>query len=110
MDSATSHQDGGTGLSWWKVCTSWTTFPTSCSASQTKPFPTAGPDITGGPYVAGTGSAYDIPAAIAYENLPIDTTYQNSYTVTGSSWSSGTETLTVTGLPGSKQITTVASS
>jgi len=101
MDGATSHQDGGTGLSWWKVCTTWTTFPTSCSASQTNPFPTAGPDVTGGPYVAGTGSAYDVPAAIAYKNLPIDTTYQNSYTVTGSSWSSGTETLTVSGLPSS---------
>ena len=40
------------------------------------------------------GYAYDTPAAVAWEYLPIDTTYQNSYTITASSWSSGTETLT----------------
>jgi hypothetical protein len=101
MDSATSHANGGTGLSWWKVCTTWTTFPTSCSASQTNPFPTAGPDVSGGPYVAGTGSAYDVPAGLAYKSLPVDATYQNSYTITASSWSGGTETLTVSGLPSS---------
>jgi hypothetical protein len=89
--------NGGTGLSWWKVCTTWATFPTDCSVTQTQPFPIAGPDITGGPYVNGT--AYDIPAAIAFKNLPIDATYQNSYSITGSSWSNGTETLTVSGLP-----------
>jgi hypothetical protein len=84
-------------LSWWKVCNSWTTFPTSCAASQTQPFPAIGPDVTGGRYVNGT--AYDIPAAIAFKNLPIDANFQNSYSITGSSWSSGTETLTVSGLP-----------
>ena len=47
----------------------------------------------------GTGSASDIPAAVAFKNLPIDTTYQVSYSITGSSWSSGTETLTINGLP-----------
>jgi hypothetical protein len=88
--------NGGTGLSWWKVCTSWTSFPTSCATSQAQPFPIAGPDITGGPYVNGT--AYDVPASIAFKNLPIDSTYQNLYSITGSSWSNGTETLTVSGL------------
>jgi hypothetical protein len=95
--TCTAHPSGGTGLSWWKVCTTWTTFPTGCSATQTQPFPTAGPDVTNGPYV--NGYAYDIPAAIAWRNLPVDTTYQNSYTITASSWSNGTETLTVSGLP-----------
>ena len=94
---ATSHTSGGTNLSWWKVCTAWTTFPTSCSSSKTQPFPSAGPDLSGGGYV--NGHAYDIPAAIAWLNLPIDKTLQNSYTITGSSWSGGTETLTVSGLP-----------
>ena len=84
---------GGTGLSWWKVCTSWTTFPTSCSGTQAQPFPPAGPDQTSGPYV--DGYAYDTPAAVAYTYLPIDTSQQNSLTITGSSWSGGTETLTV---------------
>jgi hypothetical protein len=95
----TAHPSGGTGLNWWKVCTTWTTFPTSCSATQTQPFPPIGPDVTGGGY--DSGYAYDIPAAVAYKTLPIDATYQNSYTITGSSWSSGTETLNVSGLPNS---------
>jgi len=93
----TAHPNGGTGLNWWKVCTAWSTFPTSCSTTNTQPFPAAGPDVTSGPYV--NGFAYDIPASIAWQNLPIDTTYQNSYSITNSSWSSGTETLTVSGLP-----------
>jgi hypothetical protein len=98
---------GGTGLSFWKVCKTWTTFPTSCGTTQTQPFPIAGPELTGGSYV--NGFAYDVPAAIAWEYLPIDTTHQNSYTITGSSWSStcsngsgGTfscETLTISSLP-----------
>lgn len=93
----TLHPNGGTGLSWWKVCTAWTSFPTSCSTSQTQSFPISGPDISGAPYV--NGHAYDIPAAIAFANLPIDTSFQSSYTITSSSWSSGTETLTISGLP-----------
>jgi hypothetical protein len=99
MDSMTTHPDGGTGLSWWQVCTSWTTFPTSCASSKTPPMPPIGPDVTGGGNI--NGYAYDIPAATAYKNLLIDSTYQNSYTVTGSSWSGGTETLSVSGLPSS---------
>jgi hypothetical protein len=95
--TCTAHPNGGTGLSWWKVCTTWTTFPTACATTQTQPFPVTGPDVTGGPYV--NGYSYDIPAAIAWQNLPIDTTYQNSYPIISSSWASGVETLTVTGLP-----------
>jgi hypothetical protein len=92
MDSIKAHASGGTGLSWWKVCTRWGTFPSSCSASQTQPFPPIGPDVSGGSYV--NGYAYDIPAAVAWKNLPVDTSYQNSYAITSSSWSGGTETLT----------------
>jgi hypothetical protein len=88
---------GGTGLSFWKVCTSWTTFPTSCSGTQTPAFPIAGPDKSGGSYV--NGYANDNAAAIAYKYLPVDATYQTSYTITGSSWLGGLETLTVSGLP-----------
>jgi hypothetical protein len=103
MDSMSAHPTGGTGLSYWEVCTTWTSFPTSCSATQTPPMPPIGPDVTGGPYASGYG--YDIPAAIAYKNLPVDAGYQNSYTITGSNWSGGTETLTVSGLPSSNKYT-----
>ena len=95
--SCSPHSTGGTGLSWWKVCTAWSTFPTSCSSSTLQPFPPVGPDVTSGPYVNGT--AYDIPASIAFADLPIDTAYQNTYSITGSSYTGTTETLTVTGLP-----------
>ena len=101
MNNMTAHPSGGTGLSWWKVCTGWTMFPTSCATSATQPFPPIGPDITGGNNI--NGYAYDIPAALAFKNLPIDTTYQRSYTVTGSSWSAGKETLTVS-LPSSEHV------
>ena len=91
--NCTPHANGGTGLNWWKVCTNYPT----CSTADTPPFPAVGPDVSGGPYVNGT--AYDNPAAIAYETLPVDPAYQNTYSITGSSWSNGTETLTVSGLP-----------
>jgi hypothetical protein len=96
--TCTPKYGGGTGLSFWKVCKTWTTFPTSCATTQTQPFPIAGPDITSGLYVNGT--AYDNPAEVAFLNLPIDANYQSSFTITGSSWSGGTETLTVSGLSG----------
>jgi hypothetical protein len=100
---SSAHPNGGTGLSWWRVCTLWSAFPTTCASTQTQPFPIAGPDISGGPYV--NGYAYDIPAKIAWLNLPVDSTYQNSYAISSSSWASGTETLTfATGvLPSSKE-------
>jgi hypothetical protein len=95
--TCTPHANGGTGLNWWKVCKAWSTFPTACSATQLQPFPPIGPDVSGGTYLSGY--ANDIPASIAFQNLPVDATYQNSYSITGSSWSGGTETLTVSGLP-----------
>jgi hypothetical protein len=94
--TCTAHPSGGTGLSWWKVCTLWTAFPTTCSAAQLQPFPPNGPDVTGGTYLSGY--ANDLPASIAFANLPIDTSYQNSYSITASSWGGGVETLTVSGL------------
>jgi len=95
--SCAAHPNGGTGLSWWKVCTGWISFPTNCGTSQTQPFPPVGPDVVGGPYVNGT--AYDIPAEVAWKNLPIDSAYQKTYSITSSSWSGGTETLRISGLP-----------
>jgi hypothetical protein len=95
--TCTPHSNGGTGLSWWNVCTAWTTFPTLCATSQTQPFPTVGPDVASGPYV--NGYAYDAPSYVAWLNLPIDAAYQTSYTITGSTWSGGLETLTVSTLP-----------
>ncbi len=100
--NCTPHPSGGTGLSWWKVCMGWSTFPTNCSATQIPAFPAAGPDVSGGQNIGGY--AYNIPAALAYQSLPIDTSYQNSYSITGSSWSGGTETLTISGLPGGTHI------
>lgn len=98
--STTAHPSGGTNLSWWKVCTAWTVFPTSCNSSSTPPFPPHGPDVSSGPYTIGTGNANDIPATVAWKNLPIDTTQQQSYTITGSnSFSGGIETVAVSGLP-----------
>jgi hypothetical protein len=93
----TAHPTGGTGLSWWKVCTNYPT----CSTFQTQPFPPIGPDVTGGGPVIGytsdsyQGHAYDIPAAIAWKTLPVDPSYQVSYTISSSSWSGGVETLTL---------------
>lgn len=102
MASVTAHLSGGTGLSWWKTCTSWAAFPTSCANSTANPFPSAGPEVTGGDYI--NGHAYDNPAQLAWRTLPIDTGLQNSYTITGSTWSGGRETLTVSGLPGGTQV------
>ena len=93
--TCTPHSSGGTGLSWWKVCTSWTSFPTSCAATALQPFPFAGPDVSGGVYV--NGYAYDNPASTAWKSLPIDTAYQKSYLISSSSWAAGIETLTFAG-------------
>lgn len=100
MNSMSFHPSGGTGLSWWKVCSSGFNASTgTCGGSSTtQPFPTAGPDVTGGNTISG--HVYDNPAHLAWRHLPIDTSLQNHYTITGSSWSGGTETLTVSGLPG----------
>ncbi len=98
LESSTTcspHPNGGTGLNWWKVATAWSTFPTTPTASLSTPYPPIGPDVTGGSINAGT--VRDIPAVVAWKNLPIDTTYQQSYSITGSSWTAGVETLTVSG-------------
>jgi hypothetical protein len=100
--TCTPFPSGGTGLGWWKVCKTWTTFPTVCASTQTPPLPAIGPDVTGGSafdaVTSVAGHANDIPATIAFLNLPVDVTYQSSYTITASSWAStngGQETLTI---------------
>jgi hypothetical protein len=69
----TARPSGGTGLNWWKTCTAWGTFPTSCATYSTQPFPPIGPDVTGGAYMSG--HVYGIPAYIAWINLPSDPSY-----------------------------------
>jgi hypothetical protein len=88
-----AHPSGGTGLSWWKVCTNYPT----CNAFYVPPYPAIGPDVTGGDLTAGFG--YSIPAQKAWKTLPIDATFQTAYAITASSWAGGVETLTITGLP-----------
>lgn len=74
--SVTAKPSGGTGLSWWKTCTSWTTFPTVCATYIIQPFPPIGPDVTGGAYMSG--HVYEIPARIAWVNLPSDSAYSGT--------------------------------
>lgn len=90
MNSMTAHPSGGTGLNWWKVCTNYPT----CSTTQTPPMPPIHPENTGGAYLNGHVDA--IPAMVAYNTLPIVASLQNHYTISGSSWSGGIETLTFT--------------
>jgi hypothetical protein len=99
MDSIGFYPSGGTGLSWWKVCNSSFNASTgSCGGTTTTPpFPTCGPDVTGGNEV--NGYCYDNPAQIAAKSLPVDTTYQNSYTITGSSWSNSSGTCSPAAAP-----------
>jgi Pectate lyase superfamily protein len=75
MNSMTAHPSGGTGLSWWKTCNSWTTFPTTCASYTTPPMPPIGPDVTGGPKMSG--QVYNTPAYIAFQSLPTDPNYSN---------------------------------
>jgi len=89
---ASAHPSGGTNLAWWKVCTNYTTGGGCGGSYQTQPFPPIGPDVSSGPQVNGS---YDNAAGVAWTKLPIDSTYQTTYSVTASSWSAGTETLTV---------------
>lgn len=104
MNSITAHPSGGTGLSWWKVCSSgFNASSGACGGSTTtEPFPPIGPDVTGGSLASGHSNP--IPALLAWQTLPVDTSMQNSYSITGSNWSGGIETLTVSGLPGGTQI------
>jgi hypothetical protein len=77
MNNMTAHANGGTGLNWWKACTSWTTFPTNCASTSTPPMPAIGPDVTGGQNM--NGHAYNIPAALAWAGLPLDNNYSTSW-------------------------------
>ena len=77
MRGMTAHPHGGTGLSWWKACTNWTSFPTGCSSYSTPPMPPIGPDVTGGTNI--NGHAYNIPAALAWANLLPDSNYPTSW-------------------------------
>lgn len=96
---------GGTGLSWWRVCKTWNTFGSSCATTQTQPYPPIGPDQTGGTYISGY--AYDIPAAVAFKNLPIDPTLQGSFTIAASSWSATSCASQVTTITGPCEILTI---
>jgi hypothetical protein len=109
MDSLGFHPSGGTGLSWWKVCNSGFNASTGVcgGTTTTPPFPTCGPDVTGGNEI--NGYCYDNPASIAMQTLPVDTTQQNSYSITGGTYSTSSSTcspapapceiLSVSGLP-----------
>lgn len=79
MNNMDAHPSGGTGLSWWRACDSWTTFPTNCAHYTTPPLPMAGPDVTGGPFLSG--HAYNNPAAIAWAGLPTDSNYTTEWGV-----------------------------
>jgi hypothetical protein len=62
----------------------------------TPPFPAIGPDVTGGTAPDGVGGySYALPAQLCFENTPTDPAYQQTLTVSGVSWSSGTATLTI---------------
>ena len=89
---ASFFMNGNTAPNWWTVCKTWSTFPTSCSSTQTPLYPAIGPEVTTG---TENPHANDIPAAVAWRSLPIDTSYQASYGIQSSSWSGGIETLTL---------------
>jgi len=77
INGMTAHPSGGTGLNWWKACTNWSSFPTSCGSSSTPPMPPIGPDVTGGQHMSG--HAWNIPAALAWSSLPPDPNYPTSW-------------------------------
>jgi hypothetical protein len=88
-----AHPEGGTGLSFWRVCTDYPT----CSSFTTPPFPAIGPDVSGGP--GPGGYAWAIPAEVAYQTLPVDPAYEEMVTVTNATWASGVVTLTLSSVP-----------
>ena len=71
----------------------------------TPPWPAIGPDVSGGN--GPGGHSYSIPAAVCFANTPVDSSYQQSYTVTGASYSSGVVTLTIgsNSLSGASEVT-----
>lgn len=63
---------------------------------STPPWPAIGPDVTGGTAPDGAGGhSYSIPSQICAANTSIDPAYQQTFTVSGATWSSGTVTLTI---------------
>jgi hypothetical protein len=90
------HPSGGTGLSWWRVCTDYP----ACSSFSTPPFPAIGPEVSGGP--GPGGYAWAIPAEVAYQTLPVDPDYAESVSVSNATWSNtngGRVTLTLSSTP-----------
>lgn len=69
------------------------TFWSMASPMITPPWPGIGPDITGGN--GPGGHAYDIPAAVCYQNSLLDSNYTTTYTVSAGTWSGGIATITV---------------
>jgi hypothetical protein len=73
----------------------------------TPPWPAIGPDVTASGTLDATCSgslnacdgvghySYQIPAQICYNNTQVDPAYQQTFTVSAASWSSGTATLTI---------------
>jgi len=95
LSGVTASTGCGTGLPFGKVFTNYPTDTTTvCSG-----LPLAGPDISGGNVPNVGGFANNIPAEIAYANLPVDASYGTGYTITNATWSTGTATLTVSSLP-----------
>lgn len=91
-----AHPNGGTGLSWWRVCTDYPT----CSSFSTPPLPAIGPDVSGGP--GPDGYAWAIPAEVAYQTLPADPDYEETVSVSSAAWSNtngGQVTLTLASTP-----------
>jgi hypothetical protein len=63
----------------------------------TPPWPAIGPDVTSGKLHDSAGYANMNPAGLVWTNSPVDTSYQQTYTVTGATCSSGTATVTISG-------------
>jgi len=78
----------------------WSSQPSFWATTYgTPPWPTIGPDVTGGNISGAGGYANNNPAALVWQNSPVDANYQVSYTIASATWSSGRETLTFSGTP-----------
>jgi hypothetical protein len=62
----------------------------------TPAWPPMGPDVTGGNIPNTAGHANYTPAALCYQNSPVDTSYQSDIAITGASWTSGVAKITAT--------------
>ncbi len=65
----------------------------------TPPWPVIGPDVSGGNITGVGGHASKNAAELVFENAPVDTSMQHSYSFVSASWSGGTETLVFAGAP-----------